>query len=619
MLQFCAGIAATMGLSSAAGVRMAEAAIAPARPPVIWLHGQECTGCTESLLRSYHPTLESILLDVISLDYHDTLCVGAGKQALDYKHAMMEKNKGKYVLVTEGGTPMKDGGIYCKVGGKTQVELVREAAEGAAAIIAIGSCASWGGIQSADPNPTGAVGTQTVIPGKLVINIPGCPPSPYNFLSTVLYLLTFNRPPELDQQNRPKFAYGRSDPRELRAAAAFRCRALRARVRRRRPPSGLLPLQDRVQGSGDLRKLPVDRFRRRRLRLVAGWNRASLLWLHREGNRFPQAAACARHGQDPDAADRLSAGRRREGPRNQCRRRGSGWRGGRSGCGRRRDAAQADGRRQKQRTGFDKRAGLTMTDVDRRNFLIGSGFATAAAVAPAEAAAIARPPKQMPPQAVGMLYDSTLCIGCKACVAACKSANNMPADIPEHLSGWNESTWDSAEDLSGRTLNVIKVYRNGTVEQKDREIDGFAFVKRHCLHCVDPSCVSVCPVSAMKKDPVTGIVSHDADACIGCRYCVYQLPVRGSAIRPEQSIRKDRKMPILQPPAERRQGSRLLRRVSDRGIAVRHRQGSRAGDRTAISRTDRHSVSVPARQARPGSAAQRRDDSGLHQGELRRT
>src|SRR5271166_2944426 len=209
VLQFCAGVAATMGLSSAAGVRMAEAAMAPARPSVIWLHGQECTGCTESLLRATHPTVESLILDVISLDYHDTLCVGAGKQALDYKHAMMEKHKGAYVLVTEGGTPMKDGGIYCKVGGKTQVELVREAAEGAAAVIAIGSCASWGGIQSADPNPTGAVGTQTVIPSKLVINIPGCPASPYNFLSTVLYVLTFKRPPELDRENRPRFAYGR--------------------------------------------------------------------------------------------------------------------------------------------------------------------------------------------------------------------------------------------------------------------------------------------------------------------------------------------------------------------------------------------------------------------------
>lgn len=209
LFKFCAGVAATMGLSSAAGVRMAEAASAKARPPVIWLHGQECTGCTETLLRAYHPTLESLLLDVISLDYHDTLCVGAGKQALDYKHKIMEEHKGKYVLVTEGGTPTANGGVYCMVGGKTQMDIVRDAAEGAAAIIAIGSCASWGGIQSADPNPTGAKATYEIIPDKTVVNVPGCPPNPYNFLSTVLYLLTFNKPPELDQHNRPKFAYGR--------------------------------------------------------------------------------------------------------------------------------------------------------------------------------------------------------------------------------------------------------------------------------------------------------------------------------------------------------------------------------------------------------------------------
>ena len=120
-----------MGLSQAAGVRMALAAENPKRPPVIWLHFQECTGCTESLLRSYHPTLESLILDVISLDYHDTLCVGAGKQALDYKHKIMEEYRGKYVLVTEGSTPMAEGGIYSKVGGVTQVDLVRQAAEGA--------------------------------------------------------------------------------------------------------------------------------------------------------------------------------------------------------------------------------------------------------------------------------------------------------------------------------------------------------------------------------------------------------------------------------------------------------------------------------------------------------
>ncbi len=208
-LKFCAGVAASLGLPLGAGMRIAEAASDKLRPPVIWLHGQECTGCTETLLRSYHPTLEALILDTISLDYHETLCVGAGKQAEAHKRKIMEEFHGKYVLVTEGGTPTKDGGIYCKVGGKPHVEHVQEAAEGAAAIIAIGSCASWGGIQSADPNPTGAKATHEVLPGKTVVNIPGCPPNPYNFLSTVLYLLTFNKPPELDQQNRPKFAYGR--------------------------------------------------------------------------------------------------------------------------------------------------------------------------------------------------------------------------------------------------------------------------------------------------------------------------------------------------------------------------------------------------------------------------
>jgi Fe-S-cluster-containing dehydrogenase component len=163
-----------------------------------------------------------------------------------------------------------------------------------------------------------------------------------------------------------------------------------------------------------------------------------------------------------------------------------------------------------------------MSEVDRRNFLKGAGFATAAAAVPAEAsAAIPRPPKEISPQAVGMLYDSTLCIGCKACMVA----NNMPPDIiPTELAGWNEHTWDTPEDLSGRTLNVIKVYRNGNAEHKDQVVDGFAFVKRHCLHCVDPSCVSVCPVGAMRKDPEKGIVTYDPDACIGCRYCVYGCP-----------------------------------------------------------------------------------------------
>jgi hydrogenase small subunit len=105
---------------------------------------------------------------------------------------------------------MKDGGIYCQVGGRPVLEILRETAPQATAIVAIGSCAAWGGIPSAEPNPTGAVSTQEALGDKFkVINIPGCPPSPYNFLATVLYLVTFKKLHDLDSKNRPMFAYRR--------------------------------------------------------------------------------------------------------------------------------------------------------------------------------------------------------------------------------------------------------------------------------------------------------------------------------------------------------------------------------------------------------------------------
>jgi hydrogenase small subunit len=208
-LRYCTGVAATLGLSSTMGVRIAEAATAPVRPPVIWLSAQECTGCTESLLRAYHPTLETLILGMISLDYHEALCAGAGHQAEAFRAKSMKANWGKYVLVVDGSIPTKDGGIYCMVADRPILDTVREAAEGAAAIISIGSCASWGGIPASDPNPTEAKPVHAILPGKTVVNIPGCPPNPYNFLATVLHLLTFGKPPELDAKNRPKFAYGR--------------------------------------------------------------------------------------------------------------------------------------------------------------------------------------------------------------------------------------------------------------------------------------------------------------------------------------------------------------------------------------------------------------------------
>ncbi|MDP3231237.1 MAG: hydrogenase small subunit [Myxococcales bacterium] len=207
-MKFAAALVASMGLPSSALGAVVNAMTQSKRPSVIWLQFQECTGCTESLLRSEHPTLEKLILDLISLDYHETLAAAAGHQVEEARKTAMETNKGKYILVVEGAIPMKDNGIYCKIAGKTAIELTKECAADAAAVIAIGSCSSWGGMPSAAPNPTGASSLATVL-GKPVVTIPGCPPNPYNFLSTVVHFLTFGKVPDLDAKGRPLFAYGR--------------------------------------------------------------------------------------------------------------------------------------------------------------------------------------------------------------------------------------------------------------------------------------------------------------------------------------------------------------------------------------------------------------------------
>jgi len=206
----CLMAAAAVGLPASAGLRMAEAAEAGLKPSVIWLHFQECTGCTESLLRTSHPGLAKLILDLVSLDYHETLFAAAGHQIEEALHTAMEQNKGKYVCVVEGAIPTKEGGIYCQIAGRTAVDILKDVAADAAAVIAIGSCASWGGIPSADPNPTGAAGAPAILEGRTVVTIPGCPANPYNFLGTVLQFATFGTLPALDDKARPMFAYGRT-------------------------------------------------------------------------------------------------------------------------------------------------------------------------------------------------------------------------------------------------------------------------------------------------------------------------------------------------------------------------------------------------------------------------
>jgi Fe-S-cluster-containing dehydrogenase component len=158
--------------------------------------------------------------------------------------------------------------------------------------------------------------------------------------------------------------------------------------------------------------------------------------------------------------------------------------------------------------------------ISRRDFFKVSAAGSAVAASTlCPAPALARPTKDRLPEAVGILYDATVCVGCKACMAACKEYNHLPPDRSTP-----DSLWDNPRDLTANTYNIVKLYKNGSGKAKDQEIDGYSYIRRFCMHCVDPACVSACPVQALHKDPVTGAVEYNKDACIGCRYCEIACP-----------------------------------------------------------------------------------------------
>jgi len=203
-LKYCATLASMMALPPAAGRAMAEAMAAARRPSVIWLPFQECTGCTESITRSHSPTLEGMIFDMVSLDYQETLMAAAGHQAEEARQNAMKDNAGKYLLIVDGSIPLGVDGAYSCIGGRSNVDLLKEAAAGAAAVIAVGSCASYGGIPKANPNPTGAVSVSDIVKDKPIVNIPGCPPIPVVMTGVLAHYLTFGSLPELDAKGRPK-------------------------------------------------------------------------------------------------------------------------------------------------------------------------------------------------------------------------------------------------------------------------------------------------------------------------------------------------------------------------------------------------------------------------------
>ncbi len=207
-LKYCATLASLMALPPAAARAMAEALAKAERPSVIWLSFQECTGCTESLTRSHTHGVEALILESLSLDYHHTLQAASGEAAERAREAAMKRHAGRYLLVVDGSIPVKDGGVYSTFAGISNLDLLLEAARDAAAVVAVGTCAAFGGLPAAKPNPTGAVPVAEIVRDKPLINVPGCPPIPEVITGVLAHWLVFRTPPALDRLGRPRAFYG---------------------------------------------------------------------------------------------------------------------------------------------------------------------------------------------------------------------------------------------------------------------------------------------------------------------------------------------------------------------------------------------------------------------------
>ena len=208
LLKFAIAMASSLALPPGVAPLMAANLAKAKRRSVIWLSFQECTGCVETLLRSSSPTIDQVIFDFISLDYQEALMSAAGTAAEKTLHDAIAANKGEYLLAIDGSIPTKDSGVYSLTGGRSNLAMLKEIAADAKAILAIGTCAAYGGIPKAFPNPTGAVGVEDLVSGKPIVNIPGCPPVPEVLSAVLAYFISFGKLPDLDERKRPLAYFG---------------------------------------------------------------------------------------------------------------------------------------------------------------------------------------------------------------------------------------------------------------------------------------------------------------------------------------------------------------------------------------------------------------------------
>jgi hydrogenase small subunit len=200
-----------MALPRTAAGQIAKALNSAKKPVLVWLEFQDCTGDTESFLRATGPTTAEVILDTLSVDYHETIMAPSGHQAHKSLQDVLKNHSGEFIAVVEGSIPTGADGAYCVIGGRSSVEIAKEVCGKAAATVAVGTCAAFGGLPAAKPNPTNALSVAEAVPGiKNLINLPACPANAENIVALITHYLTFKRWPALDGFRRPLFAHAKA-------------------------------------------------------------------------------------------------------------------------------------------------------------------------------------------------------------------------------------------------------------------------------------------------------------------------------------------------------------------------------------------------------------------------
>jgi hydrogenase small subunit len=208
-IKFAGLLTATLALPATYTRQVTRALLTAIRPPVVWMEFQDCTADSESFLRANNPGVDDLLLEIISLDYHETLMAPVGAMAEKSLMDTVANYPGQYIAIVEGSIPTANNGIHCTINGKSALSRAQTVCSNALATIAVGSCAWDGGLAAALPNPTGAKGVKDAVPGlATLINLPGCPCNVVNLLAVITHYLTFKQWPSTDAQGRPTSIYG---------------------------------------------------------------------------------------------------------------------------------------------------------------------------------------------------------------------------------------------------------------------------------------------------------------------------------------------------------------------------------------------------------------------------